>query len=119
MENKDILKKLENLLGQNNLKDYVINYIIDDRQSDEDIKLFFKDFFYGGCQSGYVASLIYYADTNQFFNKYEGEIQELVEEWQESTGEGLKINGLISHFFSWFGFEEMARKICDEIGLEF
>lgn len=119
MKNK-LLKKLKNLKdnSDNELEIAVIEYIIENYSTCEEIKTFFSDLFCNGCQSGMIASLIYYQDTKEFFNQYEEEIEELKKEFEASTGETLKINGKISNFLAWFGFEEMARIISYKIGLE-
>lgn len=120
MKNK-ILNKLKKLAknSTNQLEEYVANYALDNYSTDEEIKTFFSDLFQSGCQSGMISSLIYYQDTKEFFIKYEDEINELKEEFEESTGETLKISGKTSNFLAWFGFEEMARNIANRIGLEF
>lgn len=49
----------------------------------EGIILFFEDLLQHGCISGMVTSLIYYCDTEAFFDKHYHEIMELKEEFEE------------------------------------
>ena len=73
-----------------------------------------------GCVSGMVSNLIYYDDTNKFYDEYREEINELLSETLNMTG--LSINELFGKNFdsddplildysnknllAWFGFEE-------------
>jgi hypothetical protein len=66
---KNLKSKLKKLKGKNDLKDYVISYILKDYKNDDDIKCFFSDLMQAGCQSGMIGTLIYYKDTKAFFNK--------------------------------------------------
>lgn len=115
---KNLNKKLKKLIGSNELKNYVINYILEDYKSDDDIKCFFSDLLSNGCQSGMIGTLIYYNDTNAFFNKYQSEIEELKEQLEDDLGEPLQIKGNITNWLAWFGFEETARNLANEIGLD-
>ena len=72
-----------------------------------------------GCVGGTVSSLIYYTDTNTFFDKHFAEIEELRKEYEDSTGEPIRINGDLKNFFAWFAFEETAcRMALDDLGLD-
>lgn len=87
---------------------------------------------YGGCQSGMVGPLIYYSDTIAFYKKYKIEIKELLKETMDSIGckspaelfgdkweqedfwaEDTQNQNLLA----WFGFEETAYQIANELGL--
>ena len=90
-------------------------------ETDKRIKSWFEDLFRGGCASGHIGHLIYYSDTHKYYDKYYYEIEEVVREFEESTGE--RVNTKESgddrkNFFAWLGFEEAARQIADEIGIE-
>ncbi len=112
-----ILTKIKELKKQtdNDLKAYVCNYIIDDYKTDDDIKIFFKDLFNHGCVSGMVGGLVYYKDTKEFFIDFMDEIDEIVNEFQDSTGEPIKFDTPTYNSKAWFGFEEMARNINNEL----
>lgn len=82
-----------------------------------------------GCVSGMIHSLIYYDDTNQFYENYKEEINELLSNLIEGTG--LSISELFGDKFdnedplvldysnknllAWFGFEETANSIYEKV----
>ena len=73
----------------------------------------------GGCQSGTIGSLIYYADTRAFFDEFYDDIEELREDWEDQLGQPLNIKGDLKNWLAWFGFEETARRMAhDDLGLE-
>jgi len=81
--------------------------------------LFFSDLQSHGCISGLVGSLIYYTDTQAFYDEHYSEIEQLREDWEDDTGEPLKINGDLKNFLAWFAFEQTAyRMAIDDLGLE-
>ena len=80
---------------------------------------FFHDLLNNGCVCGMVGSLIYYVDTRAFFDKHYDEIEGLREEYEDSTGEPIKIKGDIKNFLAWFAFEETAYQLANELGLDY
>ena len=84
--------KLKKLKSDNELKNYVIKYILEDYKTDEEIKDFFNDLLKHGCQSGMISTLIYYDDTKRFYIQYMDEIHELIEELENDIGL-IKVNG--------------------------
>ena len=111
--------KLKNLKSFNKLKNYVIDYILEDYQTDDEIENFFSDLLNHGCQSGMISTLIYYDDTKQFFIKYIDEINELIERLEDELGESIKAEGNRLNFYSWLAFEETARNIANELKLDY
>ncbi len=77
----------------------------------EDPKAFFKDLLQHGCISGMVGKLIYYKDTHAFYDNHYAEIEELREEYEESTGEPLKTPNNLKNFLAWFAFEQVAYQL--------
>ena len=91
-----------------------------------------KDLFYGGCQSGMVGELIYYADTVPFYKRHMSEIDALLKDTMKDTGlqpaelfgdrwdsdDPLARDTYNQTLLAWFGFEETARKLADRAGLE-
>ena len=112
--------KLKKMLDEtsNDLEKNVIDYILNYYNDDEEIKCFFSDLSISGCSGGMISSLIYYKDTHKFFDLYQGEIEELKEEMESSLGEPLNIKGDIKNWLAWFGFEEMAKHIANELNLD-
>jgi len=117
--------KLKKMLGQSNLKDYVINYFLDE----ENVKLSMEDLLKYGCQSGMVGSLIWYSDTCKFYNEYKEEINELASEFVSSTGyksifdvipkldkeDQLILEDYNKNMMAWFGFEETTYQLYEEL----
>ena len=86
--------------------------------SSEDISAFFKDLLAHGCISGMVSSLIYYADTAKFFDRHYEEIEDLRFVYLESGGEPLRIEGDLKNHLAWFGFEQAAERLVDELEID-
>ena len=81
--------------------------------------LFFEDLQSHGCISGLVGRLIYYTDTQAFYDDHYAEIESLREDWEEECGEPLNIQGDLKNFFAWFAFERTAyRMAIEDLGLE-
>jgi len=93
----------------------------------------YKDLAYGGCRSGLVGKLIYYADTVRFFKRHRKDIIALLNEMLDSTGhEGPKAlfgdkwddedpladEQFNQNLLAWFGFEEAARNVALANGYE-
>lgn len=120
---KNIKKDLDNTTG---LKRYCLNYILENYETDEDLKVFISDLLTHGCVSGMISELIYYEDTNKFFDKYENEIEDLISENMENLGIETRplfiesLNGSAENIsqeknlLSWFSFEETIRQINEE-----
>ena len=99
---------------------------VEDRVKDEDIHL--EDVIEHGCVSGCVSSLIYYSDTVKFYDKFEDEIWDMLEEDTNQFGNdnilqtisqfnGAKNVGGLDQFknlLAWYSVEETCRKILDE-----
>ena len=76
-------------------------------------KDFFTDLLEHGCVSGMVSGLIYYVNTHKFFDKHYEQIEKLRQDYEEHTGEPLKIEYDLKNFLAWFAFEETARKLYE------
>ena len=83
-----------------------------------DAAAFFHDILQHGCKSGIVSSLIYYADTHKFFEKYYDAIEQIRDEVEANLGEALSINGDLKNCLAWFAFEETAYQLALELRLE-
>ena len=82
-----------------------------------------------GCVSGMIHSLIYYDDTNRFYEDYKEEINDLLSNLIENTG--LSVSQLFGDNFdnedplildysnknllAWFGFETTANSIYEKV----
>ncbi|MFN4247922.1 MAG: hypothetical protein ACK4EY_09360 [Flavipsychrobacter sp.] len=79
---------------------------------------FFTDLLQHGCQSGMIGQLIYYSDTHQFYDTHYNEIEDLRYDLEQSLGEALKPQSDLKNWYAWFGFEETARQVADELGID-
>lgn len=77
-----------------------------------------------GCISGIVSELIYYYQTEAFFDRHKEEINELAQEMSiDIYGNPYEIYknlsyGCSKNTLAWFGFEEMTRNIAYELNIE-
>jgi hypothetical protein len=113
---KKLKKQLQKVLAENpnTIKACVIQEAFDYHN----IADFFKDLLQNGCSCGMISSLIYYRDTEKFFDTHYEEIMELKTEFEESTGEVMQIPHQLKNYLAWFGFEQTAYQLVNEIGLE-
>jgi len=96
-------------------------------KNEEGYTTFLNDLTKHGCISGMVSSLIYYEDTNAFYDQFESEIWEMLEE--SAQDQGINILELIGHFkgadnvedmstfknlLAWYACEETAHKMLME-----
>lgn len=128
----NLFKALERIKAQahNRLREGVISYILDYHRTDEEIRGFFNDLLHGGCSSGMIGHLIYFKDTNHFYDKFEEEIEELISSNMDEQGiksRLLFIAGLNDsvesitqekNLLAWFGFEETAYQLYNELDLD-
>lgn len=134
-KNKEGLKEqIEKIISKeiNSLKKYVAEYIIDSIYDYSNIKDFFRDLNQHGCVSGMIGSLIYYKDTSKFYDKYENDIEELLDLYRDECGYKNRLETMASlngadnvgsmeqekNLLAWFGFERQSQLLADEIGLE-
>ena len=128
--NKDKLKELDTT--NNRLKKYVTEHLIEFGEGYDDVSEYIKEILEHGCQSGIVGSLIYYKDTNEFYDTYEDEIEDLLEQYQDNCGYSNRMEAIANlngasdvgnimqekNLLAWMGFEEMVREIADELEVE-
>ena len=114
---RELKEKLEDIADGRDIKAEVAQEILDSIDEDYSIEGWFEDLFQGGCASGFIGSLIYYNDTNAFFDKHYDEIDELRNDYEESIGEPLKIEGDLKNGLAWFSFEEVARQLANELDI--
>ena len=118
LDTKEIKSMLEKISEENNIRAYVAQYVLDELESYDDIKDWFNDLFQHGCSSGMIGGLIYYSDTHKFYDAHYDEIEELRNEYEESMGEPLKVDGDLKNWYAWFAYEETTRKLADELELD-
>ena len=122
----NIKRKLNKLRGESPLKDSVIDYWLDEDNIKEQMESLQKY----GCVSGMIGTLIYYNDTEEFYNRHKEEINEIAYEIVESCGynsifdlmgdvldkdDQLFIETSNKNRMAWFGFEETSYKLYEEL----
>lgn len=113
---KKLKKQLKKVLKQN--PDTIKASVIQEALDSSSIYGFFHDLLNYGCASGMVSSLVYYKDTEKFFDKHYEEIIALKSEFEDSTGETMKIPFQLKNYLAWFSFEQVAYDLADFLGLE-
>ncbi len=126
---KDIL---EDLKGDNKLTNHVIDYYIDESNnydSAENLLASMEDLQKYGCVSGMINELIYYDDTNKFFDNYKEEINNMLSDLTQGTGcsveelfgdkfdkeDPLILDYKNKNLLAWFGFEETSYNLYENI----
>jgi hypothetical protein len=108
-------------MAKKTVKDWVLNEVKDGSINLEEVVKY-------GCVNGCVSSLIYYADTVKFHDKFEEEIWEMLyDEYQEfgfnsipeyiASFNGSKEVGSLMQFknlLAWYAVENVSRQILDE-----
>ena len=120
-------KYLEEVRNGDDLKNYVIDYYIENYKDStmEKMILAMEDLMKYGCISGIIPNLIYYEDTTNFYDKYKNNINKMVSNigipMEEIFGDKFdKEDPLVlditnKNLLAWFGFEETASQIYEQI----
>ena len=121
---------LEELKNGNELNDCVLDYYIDRKYSNPDELIRdMEDLQRYGCVSGMITDLIYYDDTNKFYDNYKDDINELLSNLLDGSGlsiqeffgknfdndDPLILNFSNKNLLAWFLFEESSYRIYEEI----
>ena len=108
---ESLLKAIENMRGKSNLRndvlDIIINYI-EDYENFKDVRSFIEDIRSYGCVNGMSGELIYYDDIKEFYIKNLDEIQDYI---NELINQGIySINELHYNEIVWMVFESIANE---------
>jgi len=128
----DIKKSLQRIKKEGGLRAYVADEILNsmadyggvdsgetEQNHKEQAKEWFNDLQQGGVAGGMIGGLNYYTDTKKFYIKHLEEIEELQDDYKDETGEELAIGSTPRYnFLAWFAFEETARKMASELGID-
>ena len=107
-----------------NLKNEVME-ILESMAVDSSLETVIEEVLEHGCVSGIVGSLIYYYQTEEFFDKHKDAINDLAHELSEDLyGNPFEIyhnlnGGCSKNNMAWFGFEEVTRIIASELEMDF
>ena len=98
------------------LKREVAEIIIDEAgENNEEIVAYLENVTTYGCVNGTVSSLIYYSDTEAFFDRHSEEIFELIEDAAEEGIIDKNRLELSKNNLAWTAFELIAWEIRDEL----
>ena len=113
----------------------VINDLLSNAYTTSDLKYHMEDIAEFGCSGGNVMSLIYYSETERFFNCYRKEIINLFKEFIHYNTENIHedIQGVYAIIYdsviyedqkkfttqekndlTWFAYEEIVRRITQD-----
>ena len=107
-----------------NLKNEVME-ILEGMAVDSSLEEVVEEVLEYGCVTGIVGSLIYYYQTEAFFNRHKDAINDLAHELSEDIyGNPFEIyhnlnGGCSKNNMAWFGFEEVTRIIASELEMDF
>ena len=93
---------------------------------------YLMDLAHGGCCSGMVGELIYFADTCAFFSLHKNEINKLLYDALSDAGctpaelfgdkwdkeDPLALEDANQNLLAWFGFEQTAFDLGRRVGIE-
>lgn len=133
---KKALNSLKKENGYNDrLSRRVINDLLSNAYTTSDLKYHMEDITEFGCSGGNVMSLIYYSETERFFNCYRKEIINLFREFIYYNTENIHedIQGVYAIIYdsviyedqkkftiqekndlTWFAYEEIVRRITQD-----
>ena len=103
---------LENMYGESELKDNVIDIILNNIDDYENPITFLEEVLQYGCISGIVPELIYFNETKCFFIKHMEEIFDIYNEVKDSLNADFEVN---ANNLSWLAFEYMVNEIYNEV----
>ena len=98
------------------LKHEVAEMLLDniiDLDTNEEIMSYLYDVSAHGCKSGIVSGMIYYRDTEAFFNRHVDEIFDIYNDLKE---QGMEIDMELSrNNLAWMTFDLIANDIYNEV----
>ena len=109
---KKINELLNNMYGENTLKDNVIDIILNHIDDYENPITFLEEVLQYGCSSGMIGELIYYNDTEKFFIKHMNDIFEIYNDIKDNLSSDFEVD---ANNLSWLAFEHVVNEIYNEI----
>ena len=126
--------KLQNIIGttKSRLTKFVAKEILELSEEYDSVEQCLNDVVKHGCASGVVPSLIYYDDTEKFFDDFEEEILELtrkffnslkkevldlLDEYELENRESFKTEECFNrkNQLAWFAYEHVAAELLNQI----
>lgn len=109
---RKLTNMLNNMYGESELKDNVIDILLDHIEDYEEPKGFLEDIMNYGCASGIVPELIYFNQTECFFIKHMEEIFDIYNQLKDDLSSYFEVN---ANNLSWLAFEYMVNEIYNEV----
>lgn len=109
---RKLTNMLNNMYGESELKDNVIDIILDHIEDYEEPKGFLEDIMNYGCASGIVPELIYFSQTHSFFIHYMEDIFNIYNEVKDNLNANFEVN---ANNLSWLAFEYVVNEIYNEV----
>jgi len=102
-------------------QDSILDWLLDNQE-----KSTIRDTAEHGCSGGTIGELIYYADTNAFYEKYKEEIWDRLSNMADDMGEASILHLIVTfngskevgselqlrNLLAWWAAEEVCREIC-------
>lgn len=128
------IQELENTYtATTELEKETLELIVSNASDYESFETFLSELLTHGCVTGYISELVYYNDTQAFFERHKEEINELVhghlsmvgfdspvelfgEKWDKEDNLVLDTNN--QNLLAWFAMEETAREIGISLDLD-
>jgi hypothetical protein len=80
---------------------------------------FYNDIIDNGLVSGIISELIYYTDTLKCYSKYADDIETIINDWEDISGDKFCSldyrKGCYYNYAVWFAFELVVNNIIGEI----
>ena len=108
----ETIESLKNIKEESSLISEVIDIILDQIEEYEDPQNYFETVLKYGCVSGVVPALMYYKDTEEFFDRHVDEILDLLNELKEYGEIPFELN---RNNLAWFAFEETLNRIYNDL----
>ena len=93
------------------LMKWVAEDILESSEGYDTIKTRIIDIVEHGCESGTVGSLVYYTDTESFYDKFEDEIDDLVEDLDYKVNDYKRYKNELA----WLAYEYIAQRLLENI----
>ena len=103
---------LNNMYGENTLKDDVIDIILNHIDDYENPITFLEEVLQYGCSSGMIGELIYYNDTEKFFIKHMNDIFEIYNDIKDNLSSDFEVD---ANNLSWLAFEHVVNEIYNDV----
>lgn len=94
---------------------FVIDDILDNGETDEEITDYIKKVIIHGCIEG-AGPLMYYEESSKFFKDYYEEILDMVNDYYQEN-HSIPVDIFTAERLSWFSYETWVYRIARELGI--